>query len=180
VIRAEISPSGRGLRIIAQGHVPKPMWRWNSETGKRVTIRDHHFSFTLTGDHLAGTPWTIEERQEAITRLYQSAEAHARRQRKTLADILHAEFPPMRWAIPELLPEGCMLLGGRPKAGKSLLVLNIALAVATGGTALSQYSVEAGDVLYYDLEGNERRLQKRAIQMLSGNTEGILSTRLSP
>jgi len=84
----------------------------------------------------------------------------------------------MRWAIPELLPEGCILLGGRPKMGKSMLALNIAIAVATGGTALGHYQVEAGDVLYYDLEGNRRRLQTRARKMLPAVGEGALQTRL--
>src|SRR5207245_2823001 len=84
---------------------------------------------------------------------------------QTLADILATEFPPMRWAIPGLLPEGCVIVGGKKGSGKSMLVLNIAMAVATGGIALGHYPVEAGDVLYFDLEGNGRRLKKRAQQM---------------
>ena len=69
----EISPSGTGLHIIARGHVPKPIGRWDNKTKRKVTIRDHHGYFPFTGNHLVGTPQTIEERQEAITQLYQSA-----------------------------------------------------------------------------------------------------------
>lgn len=99
---------------------------------------------------------------------------------RSLADIVMTEYPEMRWAIPELVPEGCTLVGGRPKAGKSLFVLNLAIAVAIGGIALCQYQVPPGDVLYYDLEGNERRLKKRAMQMLAGHTEGLPLSRFTP
>jgi RecA-family ATPase len=91
---------------------------------------------------------------------------------QTMADILVTDYPPMKWTIPGLLPEGCVLLGGKKGSGKSMLVLNIALAVAMGGRALEHTTVEAGDVLYYDLEGNPRRLQKRAQQMLPAIGEG--------
>jgi RecA-family ATPase len=96
---------------------------------------------------------------------------------QSLADIVAAEYPEMHFAISGLIPEGCILLGGRPKAGKSLFVLNIALAVATSRMALSHYQVEPGDVLYFDLEGNKRRLKKRVLQMLAGDTAGILPGR---
>jgi len=83
-----------------------------------------------------------------------------------LEDILATEYPPMRWAIPGLLPEGCVIVGGKKGSGKSMLVLNIAMAVAAGGYTLGGIvRIPAGDVLFFDLEGNERRLQKRAQQM---------------
>ena len=190
----EIAPSGRDLHIIARGSIAQPLHRSRTYADgqtRRFVIRDHAFHFPITGHRLAGTPSTIAERQEAITRFCERVEGLASQQAaegqaqtaarpplETLADILATEFPPMRWAIPELLPEGCILLGGRPKMGKSMLALNIAIAVATGGTALGHYQVEAGDVLYYDLEGNRRRLQTRARKMLPAVGEGALPTRL--
>src|SRR5579875_445323 len=83
----------------------------------------------------------------------------------TLQDLLARDLPPVRWAIPDILPEGLTLLAGKPKLGKSWLALSIALAIAAGGYALGKQPVTKGEVLYLALEDNERRLQARAIQL---------------
>ena len=78
------------------------------------------------------------------------------------ASALYAkELTPQQWIVPSILPAGATLFVGRGKDGKSLLAWNLCLAVATGGTALSTYPVEQGDVLYLALEDGERRAQKR-------------------
>ncbi|WP_207936044.1 AAA family ATPase [Actinomadura sp. KC216] len=79
----------------------------------------------------------------------------------TAAELLSAEFPPPRWAVPGVLAEGVNLLAGPPKVGKSWLALALAVAVATGGKALGSIDVEAGPVLYLALEDTGRRLQSR-------------------
>jgi hypothetical protein len=71
------------------------------------------------------------------------------------------EFSPLRWAIVSLLAEGLFILAGRPKLGKSWLVLNFAISIASGGYALGTIRVDAGDVLYCALEDGARRLQQR-------------------
>lgn len=76
----------------------------------------------------------------------------------------------MRWAIPDILPEGLTLLAGKPKLGKSWLALSVALAIAAGGVALGKQPVTQGKVLYLALEDNERRLQSRARQLLASMT----------
>jgi hypothetical protein len=82
------------------------------------------------------------------------------------ADLLAAEFPEPRWAVPEVIPEGVTLLAGPPKLGKSWLVLGVSMAVASGGMALSSVKVEQGDVLHLSLEDPPRRLQRRLRAML--------------
>ena len=89
----------------------------------------------------------------------------------TLQDLLARDLPPVRWAIPDILPEGLTLLAGKPKLGKSWLALSIALAIAAGGYALGKQPVTQGEVLYLALEENERRLQSRAIQLLDAMSE---------
>lgn len=71
------------------------------------------------------------------------------------------EFPKMRWVVPGLLPEGFTILGGRPKVGKSWLLMNVSIAVALGGCALGAIECPEGDVLHLALEDNQRRLQER-------------------
>src|SRR5436190_18994108 len=67
-------------------------------------------------------------------------------------DLLRKVLPPVKWAVPNLLPEGLTILGGKPKMGKSWLALCLALAIARAGLALGTTWVEAGDVLYLALE----------------------------
>lgn len=38
-------------------------------------------------------------------------------------------FPPIRWIVPNLIPEGLTLLCGKPKLGKSWLAMDTGLAV---------------------------------------------------
>jgi len=84
------------------------------------------------------------------------------------AELMAATFPPPRWAVPGVLPEGLTLLAGPPKIGKSWLSLGFAVAVASGGTALGRLEVAAGDVLYLALEDTARRLQHRLGTVLAG------------
>ena len=78
----------------------------------------------------------------------------------TVSELYQAELPTLNWVVPELLPAGLASLAGRPKMGKSLLALQLAAAVASGGVFLG-HEVEAGRVLYLALEDSPQRLQER-------------------
>ena len=84
----------------------------------------------------------------------------------TASELLAADFPEPRWAVPGVVAEGLTLFVGQPKVGKSWLGLNLAVAVATGGQALGKVNVDAGDVLYLALEDNPRRLADRLRKIL--------------
>ena len=88
----------------------------------------------------------------------------------SLQDLLSWDLPPVRWAVPDILPEGLTLLAGKPKLGKSWLALSTALAIAAGGVALGKQPVQQGEVLYLALEDNARRLQARSRQLLTSMT----------
>jgi hypothetical protein len=85
----------------------------------------------------------------------------------TAADLMAADLPEVRWIVPDILPEGVIILGGKPKMGKSWLALGLGVTVASGGVALGVKPVEQGDVLYLALEDNRRRLQKRLKKLLT-------------
>jgi RecA-family ATPase len=74
-------------------------------------------------------------------------------------------FPEPAWSVPGIIPEGCCILAGQPKIGKSFLVLAIALASAAGDQVLG-VEVQQRPVLYLALEDNARRLQTRARMLL--------------
>jgi hypothetical protein len=76
------------------------------------------------------------------------------------------EFPPLRYHVPGILPEGLTVLAGAPKVGKSWLVLGWLIAVAAGGQALGGIAVPPGDALYVALEDADRRMQARCRDLL--------------
>jgi len=75
-------------------------------------------------------------------------------------DLMTMEFDPVRYVVPGYIAEGCTILAGASKLGKSWLVLQAALAVARGSTCLGGQCSQ-GDVLYLALEDNPRRLKDR-------------------
>jgi AAA domain len=85
-------------------------------------------------------------------------------------DWLQAQsFPPLRYAVPGLVPEGLTLNIGAPKIGKSWLVLDFALAIAAGGRALGHIPMgNPRPVLLLALEDGDRRLQDRCWKLLEG------------
>jgi hypothetical protein len=87
----------------------------------------------------------------------------------TAADLLTMELPPPKWAVPGIVPEGVILLAGKPKLGKAWMALGLAVAIATGGRALATEHVDQGEVLYLALEDNQRRLQKRLRKLLASD-----------
>jgi hypothetical protein len=87
----------------------------------------------------------------------------------TATDLMREKLPPVRWAVPGILPEGLSLLAGKPKLGKSWLALGLAVAKASGGVALGKIPVDQGEVLYLALEDNRRRLQNRLRKVLDGS-----------
>jgi len=82
--------------------------------------------------------------------------------------IMATHFDPIRWVVPGYLPEGLSILAGRQKLGKTWLALDMAIAVATGGTAMGSIFCDVGDVLYIDLENGHRRIQGRISMLFPG------------
>jgi len=93
----------------------------------------------------------------------------ARRTSWNARELLDADFPEPRWAVPGLVAEGLNLLVGPPKIGKSWLVAGLGVSVASGGVAMGRVKVVGGDVLYLALEDPPRRLQSRLRKILAGD-----------
>jgi hypothetical protein len=83
------------------------------------------------------------------------------------ADVLMAKvFEPIKSIVPGVFVEGLTLFAGKPKIGKSWLLLHAGIAVATNGFTLGEVHCKEGDVLYCALEDNERRLKSRLGKLL--------------
>lgn len=84
----------------------------------------------------------------------------------TLAELQHREFPPERWLIDSIFPEGACLLAAKYKSKKSWIALALSLAISMNTKAMGRLEVSPGRVLYLDLEGKQQRIQKRTRAML--------------
>lgn len=66
---AEVSPSGTGIKVFVRGKVPGPRCRRDVEDGHVEMYSSNRF-FTVTGQHLAGTPTDVRDAQPALDALY--------------------------------------------------------------------------------------------------------------
>jgi hypothetical protein len=81
----------------------------------------------------------------------------------TAVELEQEQFEPVKSVVPGVFVEGLTLFCGKPKGGKSWLMLHAshAVALAGGGFTLGATHCVEGDVLYCSLEDNKRRLQGR-------------------
>jgi hypothetical protein len=77
--------------------------------------------------------------------------------------IADTDYPELPWLVEDLVPEGCHLLVGKPKKGKSWMSLQLAIATATG-TEFMGHQCKQGRVMYLALEDTPRRIKKRLRQ----------------
>jgi archaellum biogenesis ATPase FlaH len=87
----------------------------------------------------------------------------------TLDELFDLESEGLTWVIPELLPRGeTIILAGSPKAGKSLLAVDAAFAIATGESHFLGETVQRGKVLLVScdesLNSTKSKLIKRGFR----------------
>ncbi len=81
---------------------------------------------------------------------------------KPIKDLLAHRYKPQEFLVDGVVAKGHLaIVGGRPKAGKSWLVLQLARCIDTGADFLGRETMKAR-VLIYALEDGERRVQARA------------------
>lgn len=81
------------------------------------------------------------------------------------AEILNTEYKPIRWAVPNLIPEGLTVFAGNPKVGKSWCALDLAVTIGIGGYAFGNIEVEKGSTLYLAYEDTQPRVKSRLLAM---------------
>lgn len=108
---------------------------------------------------------------------------HYERQREQDRSILqpvnatafyHKEFKPVKELIDRMLYNGCTILAGPPKSGKSYLTLCMSLALASGQRFLKAKPVFAqGRVAYFALEESQNRTAFRIQQLWPEEDEAM-------
>jgi hypothetical protein len=91
----------------------------------------------------------------------------------TAVALYDKHIPPIRWVVKDFLGEGVTLLSARPKAGKSLLALQIAIAVTKGQPLLDAYETVQSVVLYVTVDDPRERRFQANLHQLGGRVEGL-------
>ena len=82
-------------------------------------------------------------------------------------DLQKAILPPVAYLVDAFLPVGTSILSAASKIGKSWLVLDMGLKIASGSPFMQKQSKRVG-VLYFALEDSYTRLQSRMEKLLNG------------
>jgi hypothetical protein len=81
----------------------------------------------------------------------------------TMGDLLTMKTEALKWIVPGLLPQGeTVLVNALPKVGKTLLAVDLAFAVATGGTFLDE-QVQQGSVLFVSVDESIRSTRSKLL-----------------
>lgn len=122
-------------------------------------------SFDLSPSEIVERLQALMERLAAFERLLAG---EGNEPYMSAADFMAKALPEPIWIAAGLIPAGLTIISGKPKMGKSWLVLALALARASGGKFLGR-DLEQGDVLYLALEDGERALQDRIRKLSLGD-----------
>lgn len=83
--------------------------------------------------------------------------------RFTAAELGEMVFDPLEFVVDPIIAAGtATMVAGRPKCNKTWFAQDLSLSASTGALACGAWKTgQPGDVLYYALEDNARRLQRR-------------------
>jgi DNA-binding transcriptional ArsR family regulator len=83
-------------------------------------------------------------------------------------DLIRLPVEPVRWVVPGLISQGFGYLAAKPGAGKTWLMLQWAVSVASGGKVLGEIDVQAAPVLFLALEDTKASLKERMEKVCNG------------
>ncbi len=87
----------------------------------------------------------------------------------SLADFITAEDSETAWLVHNLIPAGgATILAGPAGCGKSFMLMDLALALATGTEFLGRYLTTECSVLYIDEESSPAEIRRRFRRLLAG------------
>lgn len=127
---------------------------------------------TETG--IQSDPWQ-QELAKARAEVDKALGTHALVERLPLfkldaVDLLRSEFPPCQWLVTGLITKGgTTVAAGEPKAGiKTWMLIEIAVAIATGTKAFGEFFAEYGRVAIFFAEDQAQSVRNRIRATLAG------------
>ncbi len=166
------------------GEAGRPIWdAWSQRSNKFNgrdqektwrSLRRHGIGIGTLFHHAKQAGWeprpSITERTNDNRQDAGAAGEHWRDGIISARELCTMRFAPLKFIVPKIIPEGLTILAGRPKIGKSWLVLLLGTVLANGVTALGlDYGTTTplkGSVLYLGLEDGKRRLQRRMTKLV--------------
>ena len=127
----------------------------------------------------ARAPWTEAAIREKVEHGLKDGARHPREERTApapeappetietedegfdMASLKDYEPGPTEWIVEPLIPVGFSLLAGRPKLGKSYLILDAAANTANGDQVATSFPTEQTGVLYLAFEDDRDRIRRR-------------------
>jgi hypothetical protein len=88
----------------------------------------------------------------------------------TAKELQEMDLPEPEWIVRGIIPVGFTLLAGKPKSGKSYLVLNVATQLAAGRKVFNMIETEPTEILYLGLE-EPGWMTKKRINEISADGE---------
>ena len=129
-------------------------------------------------------PWQKEltEARECVDRSIGEPSLYERRPLFSVdaVELLRAEFPPTPWLVSGLITKGgTTIAAGEPKAGiKTWVLLEVAVAIATGTKAFGEFYAEHGRVATFFAEDQAQSVRNRLRATLAGSGRTIAPGRL--
>jgi AAA domain/Primase C terminal 2 (PriCT-2) len=173
-----------GMALNAElGDAGRPLWDdWSASCADKFSDRDQDKTWRSFGrrdgitiatlfHYAQQASWRGNEWPQLYSGSKQEKPNSATKQKTSLDALFNAgrlnrmTFDPIKFVVHGYIVEGLTLFAGKPKVGKSWLLLHAAFAVAEGSFTLGGAQCEQGDVLYCALEDNPRRLQSRLTKL---------------
>lgn len=79
----------------------------------------------------------------------------------SFGEILDMDVPPVNWIVKDILAPGLTILASEEKYGKSYMILDLCIRVATGQDFFGKGTNGGCGVLYLDLENGQRKTNRR-------------------
>lgn len=126
-----------------------------------------HLSSTAAEDH---TKWQLAHKEKkAVISQKEDREMNTNAPVIMSAQALQKSvLPPVRYLVEDILPEGTSILSAASKIGKSWLVLDMGMKIASREMFMGKQTEKVG-VLYFALEDSWTRLQNRMNTLLGNN-----------
>lgn len=132
-------------------------------------------AFAARDDESASEAAWAEQLERALQDVQAKLAAGENKQRPRLfdgcdvADLLRREFPAASWLVDGLVTRGGItMIGAEPKAAKTWLGTELAVAVATGTRVCGEFFAQRGTVAYFYAEDLDRQVRNRVRALLAG------------
>ena len=122
-----------------------------------MNIRNENVVYQSEGP--VGLPILLPERLPKTTKnLYPEV--------RTVEDFLMSDIPPLQYVLQDLIPRGLSILGGPPKAGKTMLAMLMAFYIIASTKFLGMFEGSGESVLSIILEDGDPRVETRLLPMV--------------